>query len=93
MDRVMSESCYKGTILQWKYIEKEPFILRKTTIHFTRIPLQNVMVKKFGKHNLTVLYSNLCYNEVCYNECKLLATAQTSLHTCTVWPDCSHVHR
>ena len=56
----------------------------KTTIHFTITPLQNVMVKTFGNHNLSVLYSNLCYNGVYYNECKQLATAQTSLFTCTV---------
>ena len=26
----------------------------------------NSMAKKFGSHNMTVLYPNPCYNEVCY---------------------------
>ena len=26
----------------------------------------NSMVEKFGSHNMTVIFSNLCYSQVCY---------------------------
>ena len=60
MDRVISEQCYKWKILQSNY--------RKMTIHghFPIIPLENSMEKNFRRHNLTVLYPNLCYNGACY---------------------------
>ena len=55
MDRVISELCYKGTILQRTN--------RKMTIKcYSFVKFHD---KKFGSH-MTVLYPNLCYNEVCY---------------------------
>ena len=56
MDSVISESCYTGTILQRNY--------RKMTILWS-FPY-NSFVKFQVKHNMTVLYPNLCSNEVCY---------------------------
>ena len=34
--------------------------------HFPIIPLSNSMVKKFGNHNMAMLYTNPCDNKVCY---------------------------
>ena len=45
---------YKGIIIKWPFHG-----------HFPIIPLYNSMVKKYGSHNMTVLYPNPCYNEVC----------------------------
>ena len=58
MDHVISEMCYKGTILQRNY--------RKMTIlwSFFYSYFVNSMVKKHGSHNMTVLDPKPCYNEV-----------------------------
>ena len=53
MDHVMSESYNKGTILQRNYY-------RKMTL------LKFHGKKKFGSHNMPVLYLNLCYKRVIY---------------------------
>ena len=53
MDCVLRVSCYKEIILHFHH-------------HFPIIPLLNFMVKRFGSHNMTMLYPHLCYNEVCY---------------------------
>ena len=60
VDRVISEPCYKGTILQMNY--------RKMTISwsFSYNSFVKFHGKKIGSHNMTELYPNLCYNEVCY---------------------------
>ena len=52
--------CYKGTISQRNY--------RKMTIQwsFSYDSFVKFHAKKFGSHNITVLYPNLCYNKVCY---------------------------
>ena len=59
MNPFISELCYKGTILQRNY--------RKMTIKwsFSLNSFVKFHCKKFGSHNMTVLYPNLCYNEVC----------------------------
>ena len=60
IDHVLSESCYKGTILQRHY--------RKMTIKwsFSYNSFVNSMIKKFGSHIMIMLYPNLCYSKVCY---------------------------
>ena len=60
MDRVISELCYKGTILHWNY--------RKMTMSwsFSCNSFVKFHGKKFGIHNMSVLYPNPSYNEVCY---------------------------
>ena len=65
--------CYKGTILQWNY--------RNMTIygHLPIVPSLNSMVKKYGNHNMTLLYPNLFYNEVVYKGSTLYY--QTAQHT------------
>ena len=55
LDHVISESCYKGTILQR--------IDRKMTIlwSFSYYSFVKFHGKLFGNHNMTCLYRNLCY--------------------------------
>ena len=59
MDHVISELCYKGTILQRNY--------RKMTIVWSFFYTSFVKFhgKIFGSHKMTMLYPNLCYNKVC----------------------------
>ena len=59
MDRVISELCYKGTILQRNY--RKPTILWS----FSYDSFAKFHNKTFESHNMTMLYPNLCYNEVC----------------------------
>ena len=54
MDCVISEPCYKSTLLQ-------------RNCNFT-IPWLNSHLIFFSSHNILVLYLNMCYNEVCYKE-------------------------
>ena len=64
MDHVISELCNNGTILQRNYM----YLCRKMTISWSfRFPLILFHGKKFGCHNMNMLYPNSCYNEVCYN--------------------------
>ena len=60
MYHVLSEACYKGTILQKNY--------RKMTIpwSFSYNPFVKFHGKINGSHNMTVLYPNLCYKKVFY---------------------------
>ena len=60
MDSVIREFGFKVTILQRNY--------RKMTIiwSFSYNSFVKFHGKKFGSHNMTVLYSNPCFNEVCY---------------------------
>ena len=75
MDWVLSESCYKGTLLQNNY-RTLPF-----HGHFPIIPRKTPWyVKKFGSHNMTVLYRNTCYYEVCYKWTELYL--ETTFFTC-----------
>ena len=57
--------CYKWTILQRNY--------RKMIISwsFSCNSFVKFQGKKFGSHNMTLLYPNPCYNEVCYIETAL----------------------
>ena len=57
MDCVISELCYVGTILQRNF--------RKMTItwSFSYNCCVKLLRKKFGSHNMTVLYPNLCYKK------------------------------
>ena len=59
-DCVISELCYKGTILQSND--------RKITISWSFFydSFENSMVKKIWSYNMTLLYTNLCYNDVCF---------------------------
>ena len=61
----IGESCYNGTILQRNY--------RKMTMKwsFSYNSFIKFHGKKFGSHNMTVLYPNPCFNEVCYKEIAL----------------------
>ena len=61
MDRVISEWCYKGTILQRNYRKNVHF-----SLSFSHSSLKNSRINKFGSHNITVVYPNLCYNKMCY---------------------------
>ena len=59
MEGIISEWCYKGTILQRNY--------RKMTISWSFSYNSVVKLnKKIGSHNITMLCSNQCYIEVCY---------------------------
>ena len=76
------QSLYKamiGVLKNGPYYEKGPFYTRIvgkndhfTVIsmavhgHFSIISLQNMMVKRFGSHKMTISYPNICYNEMCY---------------------------
>ena len=53
---IKSELCYKGIILQRIY--------RKIAKHGHVFLL--FMVKRFGSHNIILLYSNLGLNKICY---------------------------
>ena len=56
MGCVISESCYKGTILQRNY--------RKMTMLFLcKIPWYTNLEPQ---HDGVLLYRNLCYKEICY---------------------------
>ena len=59
MDCVISELCYKGTILQSND--------REMTISwsFSYNSFENSLVKKIRSYNMTALYTNLCYKDVC----------------------------
>ena len=60
MDCVKSELCYKGTILQRNY-GKMTFARK-----FSYDPFVKFYSKKFGSHNMVILYPNPFYNKVCY---------------------------
>ena len=62
MDSVISEPCYKGTILK-RNCRK---ITTSWLISYNFLFLYNCVVKFFGSDNMTVLYSNQCYNEMFY---------------------------
>ena len=71
MDLVISESCYKQTILQSNY--------RKMIIlwSFSYNSFVKLNGKKMRGHNITMLYPNLCYNEVCYKGTALYHTKKS----------------
>ena len=54
------EPCYKGTILL-RYYGNITILWSFSYNSFVKLH-----GKKFGSHNMTLLYPNLCYNEVCY---------------------------
>ena len=70
MDHVLSELCYKWTILQRTN--------RKMTIlwSFSYKSFVKFYGKKLGSNNMIVLYPNTCYNEVCYKETVLYLLKQ-----------------
>ena len=69
MEHIISDPSYKGTIL-----------LRS----FSYNSFVKFHSKKFGSHNMTMLYRNPCYNEASYNDCTVLFTALLSQ---TFWAD------
>ena len=72
-DHILCKLCYTGTILQKNY--------RKMTIpwSFSYNSFVKFHGKKYGSHNMTMLYLNPLYNEMCYKEATLYISAKIPL--------------
>ena len=60
LEIVISESCYKATILQRN---DRKMTMAWSISYNSFVKLQD---KKIGSHKMSLLHPNPCYNEVCY---------------------------